>query len=30
VRAALSIAADICVYTNDNLTVLELSSEEAA
>lgn len=30
VRAAMLIAAEICVYTNDQLTVLELGSEEEA
>lgn len=26
VRAAMAIAADICVYTNDNLTIIELAT----
>ncbi len=28
VREALTIAADICIYTNDRITVLELGEEE--
>lgn len=30
VRAAMAIAAEICVYTNDRLTLLELPDEEVA
>ena len=30
VEEGLAIAADICIYTNDNLTVLELGEEEPA
>jgi len=28
VEEGLSIAADICVYTNNNFTILEIDSEE--
>ena len=28
VEEGLSIAADICIYTNDNLTILDIDSED--